>query len=72
MYIQMPLTYPTQEENLRSLIYGSNYELSSDINVQNNQFAVFYLSHFNACAHLSFLDSNISLFITYEFLIAVF
>ena len=30
----MPLTYLTQEEKLRSLIYVSNHELSSDVNVQ--------------------------------------
>lgn len=32
----MPLTYLTQEEKLRSLIYVSNNELSSDIKVQIN------------------------------------
>ena len=36
----MPLTYLTQEEKLRSLIYVSNYELSSDVNVQNKQYEV--------------------------------
>ena len=37
---KMPLTYLTQEEKLRSLIYISNHELSSDVNVQNKQYEI--------------------------------
>ena len=53
----MSLTYLTQEEKLRSLIYVSNYELSSDINVQNKQYEVlrvFWNNYIKECDYFPF------------------
>ena len=53
----MPLTYLTQEEKLRSLIYVSNHELSSDVNVQNKQYEilrVFWNNYIKECDYFPF------------------
>ena len=53
----MPLTYLSQEEKLRSLIYVSNHELSSDVNVQNKQYEVlrvFWNNYIKECDYFPF------------------
>ena len=53
----MPLTYLSQEEKLRSLIYVSNNELASDINVQNRQYEilrVFWNNYVKECDYFPF------------------
>ena len=53
----MPLTYLSQEEKLRSLIYVSNHELSSDVNLQNKQYEilkVFWNNYVKECDYFPF------------------
>ena len=53
----MPLTYLSQEEKLRSLIYVSNHELSSDVNVQNKQYKIlraFWNNYVKECDYFPF------------------
>ena len=54
----MPLTYLTQEDKLRSLIYVSNYELSPNVNVQNKQFEVlkvFWNNYIKECDYFPYV-----------------
>lgn len=54
----MPLTYLTQEEKLKSLIYVSNNELASDIRVQNKQFEVlrlFWNNYIKECDYFPYV-----------------
>ena len=54
----MPLTYLSQEDKLRSLIYVSNYELSPNIIVQNKQFEVlkvFWNNYIKECDYFPYV-----------------
>ena len=54
----MPLTYLSQEDKLRSLIYVSNYELSPNTIVQNKQFEVlkvFWNNYIKECDYFPYV-----------------
>ena len=54
----MSLTYLSQEEKLRSLIYVSNHDLSSDINIQNKQYEIlriFWNNYIKECDYFPYV-----------------